>query len=334
MAKDKSMDPKIIDKVLTKTASTKEARLVAAWFATEEGGKYCSMRFDRESYMLDEGNLSEWTSLADIPSSRMRLRLMSNLRKQIFSFRWKVVAAALIPFFVLLGAFTFVSHKTGVFTTADYAKIFVPYGDQLQVVLQDGTQVQLNSGSTLRYPKSFGLFNRKVELDGEAYFYVAKDAGRPFYVVMDRMDVKVTGTKFNAKAYADENIISVALEEGSVSLIDCRNKVYPMKIGQSADYNKISGVCTLTSPENMSLYTAWRSKSLNFYRTPLGEILRVLERQYDVTFSTDSLALLDYRFSMSSSKVQISDILRDLEKVSKIRFESVGRDQFKVISQD
>ncbi|MCK9508539.1 MAG: DUF4974 domain-containing protein, partial [Pigmentiphaga sp.] len=85
---------------------------------------------------------------------------------------------------------------------------------------------------------------------------------------------------------------------------------------------------------DMSLYTAWRSKSLNFYRTPLGEILRVLERQYDVTFSTDSLALLDYRFSMSSSKVQISDILRDLEKVSKIRFEAIDQDQFKVISQD
>ena len=84
-------------------------------------------------------------------------------------------------FFLSVSLF-FLANRTGIFSEPEYADINVPYGEQIRVILQDGSIVHLNSDSRLRYPKQFGLFNRTVELWGEGYFNVAKDENRPFKV--------------------------------------------------------------------------------------------------------------------------------------------------------
>jgi len=313
------MDPKIIDNVLLKTASPDEARQVAKWFATDEGQEHFSQRYDRESYLLNEKIITEWSDHG-VPTDRMKIRFISQLKMRVRTFRFRVAAAVIIPFIFLAGAFTFVANRTGVFSSEEMAEVTVPYGEQVQVVLQDGTIVQLNSGSHLQYPKSFGLFSRKVKLSGEGYFSVAKELGRPFIVNLNEIKVEVTGTHFNVKAYSDDDRIRVALEEGSVNIADTRNNTYPLKIGQSAEYDKDSGICIVSKISDMTLHTAWRTKSLNFYRTPLRDIIKTLERQYEVQFSVKDSDLLDYRFSISTSKINIDEIVTDLQKVSRIKF--------------
>ncbi len=325
------MDPKIIDKVLSKTASPDEARQVAAWFATDEGQAYFSQRYNRESYLLNEKIITEWSD-HEIPTEKMKVRFISQLKMRIRTFRFRVAAAVIIPFIFLAGAFTFVANRTGVFSSEEMAEVTVPYGEQVQVVLQDGTIVQLNSGSHLEYPKSFGLFSRNVKLTGEGYFSVAKEIGRPFIVNLNEINVKVTGTKFNAKVYPTDNKITVSLEEGSVNIADKKNNVYSLKVGESADYDKGSGICTVNKVEGMTLHTAWRTKSLNFYRTPLKDILKTLERQYEVQFIVSDSSLLNCKFSISTSRVNASEILMDLEKVSKIRFASKDTNNYQVSS--
>lgn len=313
------MDPKIIDNVLSKTATTNEARQVAAWFATADGQMYFSQRYDRESYLLTEKILEEWLD-HEIPTTRMKVRFFSQLRMKIRTFRFRVAAAVIIPFMLLAGAFTFVANRSGIFSTAEMAEFVVPFGEQLNVVLQDGTQVQLNSGSRLQYPKTFGFFSRKVKLTGEAFFSVAKEITRPFEVDLTAIKVKVTGTQFNVKAYSDDKKIRVALEEGSVNIADNQNARYPLKVGQNAEYDKQTGICTVETASDIKVFTAWRTKSLNFYRTPLKEIIKTMERQYEVKFAVRDSALLNYRFSISTSKININEVLNDLEKVSKVRF--------------
>jgi len=325
------MDPIIIDRVLSKTSTTEEARHVAAWFSTDEGQAYFSQRYDRESFLLNEKTMEEWLD-HEIPTVKMKNRFMSQLNMRIKTFRFRVAAAVIIPFLLLAGAFTFVANRSGVFAGDEMAEVIVPYGEQLQVVLQEGTTVQLNSGSRLQYPKSFGLFTRKVKLIGEGYFSVAKETGRPFVVNLNEISVKVTGTKFNVKAYPDDRRISVALEEGSVNIADKGFHVYPLKVGQNADYDRNSGICIISAAEDMSLHTAWRTKSLNFYRTPLKDILKTLERQYEVQFAVDDSTLLNYKFSISTSKVNAGEILMDLEKVSKIRFKLKDINKYEVSS--
>jgi transmembrane sensor len=313
------MDPKIIDSVLAKTATPEQARQVAAWFATEEGQAYFAQRYDRESYLLNEKILEEWLE-NEIPSKRMKVRFLSQLSVRVRTFRFRVAAAVIVPFLLLAGAFAFLANRTGVFSDEQLAEFVVPYGEQLNVVLQDGTQVQLNSGSRLQYPKTFGLFSRKVKLTGEGYFAVAKESTRSFEVDLKDIKVKVTGTHFNAKAYPNDKTIRVALEEGSVNIADRTDKIYPMKVGESAEYDRTTGVCKITEAPDMTLHTAWRTKSLNFYRTPLRDIIKTLERQYEVQFDVYDSALLNYRFSISTSKINLDEVLSDLEKVSKVRF--------------
>ncbi len=313
------MDSKIIDKVLLKKASVEEARQVARWFSTKEGQEYFSQRFDRESYLINEKIITEWLD-HEIPSNKMQKRFLVQLKIRVRTFRFKFAAAILIPFLFLLGSFTYVSVRTGVFESVEMAEIVVPYGEQMNVILQDGTMVQLNSGSQLQYPKTFGILKRKVKLSGEGYFSVAKEKLRPFEVDLNEIKVRVTGTHFNVSAYSEDKKIRVSLEEGSVNITDKVNNYYPLKVGQSAEYNKESGEYKISNVNDINLYTAWRTKSLNFYRTPLKEIIKTLERQYEVKFEVQDSSLLEYRFSISTSKININEIVNDLEKVSKIKF--------------
>jgi ferric-dicitrate binding protein FerR (iron transport regulator) len=323
------MDPKIIDSVLAKNATPEQARQVVAWFATEEGQAYFSQRYDRESYLLNEKILEEWLE-NEIPSKRMKVRFLSQLNLRVRTFRFRVAAAVIVPFLLLAGAFAFLADRTGVFSDEQLAEFVVPYGEQLNVVLQDGTQVQLNSGSRLQYPKTFGLFSRKVKLTGEGYFAVAKESTRPFEVDLKDIKVKVTGTHFNAKAYPNDKTIRVALEEGSVNIADRTDKTFPMKVGESAEYDRTTGVCKITQAPDMTLHTAWRTKSLNFYRTPLKEIIKTLERQYEVQFDVNDSALLNYRFSISTSKINLDEVLSDLEKVSKVSFKQNDEGKYRI----
>ena len=312
------IDDAIIDKVLNNKASAEDAKAVSEWLATEEGHDYLSKRIDREVSSLTENEVEDWVPHV-IPEEKMQQRFLQQitLRRRVNSYRrW------------------WAADKVGLFSETEYAELVVPCGEQMRVVLQDGTIVQLNSDTRLKYPKKFGIFNRTVELWGEGYFEVAKEKNRPFVVDLGDINVKVTGTKFNVKAYTAESNLWVTLDEGGVLLKDVRGKEYPLLPGESAEYNRRSGACQISRPENMEQISSWRSKGLNFYLTPLKEIVKVLERQYDVHFIIPDSALLDNRFTLSTNKVNVIDVLNDLEAVSHISFDETEEGVFRITEKE
>lgn len=326
------IDYEKIDRVLNNQASSKEAKEVLDWFETEQGQRYLSERITEDS-MSDRQVTKEWLK-HPVPTQKMRARFLTSIGRKPMYMRWQWVAAVIIPFLMVVGSAIYVGNRSGIFSPTEYAEFSVPCGEQLQIAMQDGSIIQLNSDSRLRYPKKFGLFDRRVELMGEAYFIVAKDHRRPFIVDLGGLEVKVTGTQFNVKAYSSESIIRVTLSEGGVLLKDARHKEYALVPGESAEYNRKSGVCDISQPDNIFTIMAWRSNSLNFYRIPLSEIIKTLARQYDVRFIIEDSLLLDNRFTISTSKVQIKDILNDLEFVSHIRFSDKGNNTFMITSAE
>lgn len=315
------IDRNTIKKVLDDKATPEEARQVAEWFASDEGNESLSIYMAEEMKNLTEEEALSWLD-HDVPERRMETRFLNGIkqakRKRLLRRLW--IAAVLIPF-LCLGTFTaFLAERAGVFSEPEYLEVYVPYGKQMQVMLQDGTMVTLNSGTRLKYPKKFGLFSRTVRLEGEGYFNVAKMKTAPFVVDLKGVNVKVTGTKFNVKSYADDNKVWVALEEGSVRLENDQKLAYTLIPGDRVEYDRLSGKCRVERIESIQESTAWRNNSLNFYLTPLSEILKVLERQYDARFEVRDSALLDSRFTLSTSKVNVDDVLKDLETVSRIDF--------------
>lgn len=295
------IDKAIIDKVLDNTASPEEAKLIANWFTTDEGQAYLSQRIADESISMGETEIDNWTD-GNIPTERMRERFLKEVKAPVRQWKiWKI-AAVIIPFLLLTSALTFIANRTGILSKTQYAEIVVPCGERMQVILQDGTTVELNSATKLRYPKRFGLFSRKVELSGEAYFNVAKESQRPFTVQTNHLNIEVTGTQFNVKAYPDDNRIFVSLDEGGVLLKDAVNNQYPLVPGEIAIYDWQSGKCGISRLDDPDNIKSWRTNSLNFYRIPLRDIIKVMERQYDTRFIVNDSTLLDSKYTLSTSK--------------------------------
>lgn len=168
-----------------------------------------------------------------------------------------------------------------------YNTIRIPYGKKFEVQLSDGTLVHLNAGTTLRYPVQFVKNqNRQVYLLGEAYFEVEKDKEHPFDVNTQNVNVEVLGTKFNVDTYSENTNTDVVLVEGKVSLYKDQktkeNQVF-LKPGEKGSNEK--GQFAITKEQvNTEYYTAWVKGSLVFKNASFEDIIKKLERRYNVTF--------------------------------------------------
>lgn len=211
-----------------------------------------------------------------------------------------------------------------------YNTIETPKGGQFQLILSDGTKVWLNAASSLRYPSTFGRGNRKVELVGEAYFEVAKNAAKPFLVSSNKQVVEVLGTHFNVNAYTNEPVVSTTLLEGSVKVISPFTNTYKIiKPGQqslihSDDINKTGIKVKNIDPDEA---VAWKNGYFMFEKEGLASILRKVSRWYDVEIENPQGEKLDkLLFSGTLSKYSdVSKVLRKLELTESVHFKIVGR---------
>ncbi len=159
--------------------------------------------------------------------------------------------------------------------------ISTPRGGQYEVTLPDGTKVWLNAASTLKYPSSFAKNERKVELQGEAYFEVAKDKNRPFRVATKQQTVEVLGTHFNISAYNDETQVKTTLLEGAVNVSSGTNSL-KLKPGQQALLNLADAKLRLNPNVDVDKEMAWKNDLFAFDNDDLKTIMRQISRWYDL----------------------------------------------------
>lgn len=205
-----------------------------------------------------------------------------------------------------------------------YNTLTTPRGGEYQVVLPDGTKVWLNAASSLTYPTQFTGNERRVKLNGEAYFEVAKNKEKPFYVSMsDGAQVKVLGTHFNISAYGDDEAVTTTLLEGSVQLSK-NNSVSLLKPGQQAVVNHSSDDIAV-SDANIEDAMAWKNGLFIFNNDNISGIMKKISRWYDVDvyYSAD---LNDQQFGGSYHRSKnIGDLLQYLQMIGKIQFKMQGR---------
>lgn len=161
-----------------------------------------------------------------------------------------------------------------------YNTIATPRGGQYQVMLSDGTRVWLNAASSLRYPASFKGDERVVELKGEGYFEVARNAAKPFIVKTNDMSIRVLGTHFNVLAYDDE-INSTTLLEGSIQVLG-NNTSTIVKPGQQVQLNKADNSLKTVNDADLDEAVAWKNGYFQFCDANLPAIMRQISRWYDI----------------------------------------------------
>jgi len=198
-----------------------------------------------------------------------------------------------------------------------YEQISTPAGQRVCVTLHDGTVVWLNAHSTLRYPNRFDKRIRKVELDGEAFFEVKHDVGKPFIVSTDKASIRVTGTKFNVFAYRESSDFSASLVEGSVSVFTAGQSVRlcPHEIA------RLVGKRFVKSQYTNSDFLLWKEGIYSFDDVPFNDIVKKLELYYDIRIEQNNRNLSGFRFSGKfRQRDGIVSVLKTMQKVHYFAF--------------
>lgn len=308
-----------IKNVLDNTSSKDDALEILNWFASSiEGQSHLSDLIDKDYYLIED-QIDDNLSITTEQSQRILSKIEKGIKRHISKRFFFKIAAALIPFILFLSLGFYLNNQVNVFGNATYSEIYVPKGETMHILFQDGSKAYLNSDTKLRYPDKFGIKNRKVFLQGEAYFKVAANKQRPFIVNTGNSDIVVLGTSFNVNAYENEKAVQVVLDEGEIVFKTPRNE-YDIVPSQMIEYDKSLGTITINNlkrPEEASL---WKSNIIHFANTPLSDVLRMLNRKYNVDFKINDDLALKYTYTLTTYKSKIEDIIAELEKIAPVRF--------------
>jgi ferric-dicitrate binding protein FerR (iron transport regulator) len=202
--------------------------------------------------------------------------------------------------------------------------ITTPRGGQYQVILEDGTKVQLNAASSIKFPEFFNGSNREIELDGEAYFEVAKDKAHPFIVKANGTQVQVFGTHFNINAYSDNPDITTTLLEGSVKMSKGTAAVMLLP-GQQGTVNQ-SGSSIKVSQADVEANMAWINGFFVFHDQSIINIMRQVSRWYDVDIQYQDAEVQENEFGGTISKYKdIKELLDNIKLTGSIHYKIEGR---------
>lgn len=285
--------------------------------------------------------LSEILSSEKGESEKLILQKRINVRSLVLQ---GISAAAIFCLAFFLGnIFTRHHNITGTqpsLTSITYSEIKAPLGARSEVRLNDGTEVMLNAGSSIRYSSDYNLQNRDLVLEGEAYFKVAKNINLPLIVNAGNINIKATGTEFNVKAYTGEGIIETTLIKGEVEISQKGNKdkerILILEPNQKAIFAYQSDQVTLErikeieplavrpariitdklliSPKtDVEQATAWTKNKLIIRSENLESLCAKLQRKYDVTFVFKDETIKKCRFSgvlLDETFQQVMDVIK------------------------
>lgn len=210
-----------------------------------------------------------------------------------------------------------------------YNTLSTAKGQVYSTQLSDGSRVWLNSESSIRYPVAFLGKERPVEIEGEAYFEVARNKAMPFKVFVNGIQVEVTGTSFSIFAYRDEQMIKTTLLEGGVRInptpsTSGSKKLVILKPGQQAQIKTDKSI-TVVDDFDMEEVMAWRNGMFVFNSSDIKEIMKQIERWYDVEVRyVDDVKGLTFTGQISRYS-DVSQVLEMLEMMHKVHFKIDGK---------
>jgi ferric-dicitrate binding protein FerR (iron transport regulator) len=288
--------------------------------------------FELKNYLLEELEQTEATTESQQRYDELferwwknrKLEILVKKRKNYLTIRLTQLAAVL-AIGLFLGYYLNSLEKS---TSPVYYTAVAPKGSVSEMVLPDGSQIFLNSGSKIKYTIDGTSNKREVFLTGEAWFHVAKLKEKPFLVHTSYYDVQVTGTKFNVKTYPDEKKVVTTLEEGSVNIESSKNmkleKDIRLKTGEQLVYDKESKRIEIKEV-NTRWFTSWKDNKLIFVNLSLKDLKILLERKYGVEIEITDIDILDYHYDGTLKNETILEVLEILKNTLPIQYQIVGQ---------
>lgn len=200
----------------------------------------------------------------------------------------------------------------------------VPRGGQYTITLSDGTKVWLNAASSITYPNVFTGAERKVEISGEAYLEIAKNAQQPFRVKANGTEIQVLGTSFNVNAYSDENAVRATLVDGSIKVINGATSQAKLLVpGQQAEVSANNESVKVETVDTDQVL-AWKNGLFSFNNADIKTVMRQLSRWYDINIVYENGIPSQRFYGDMNRNLSLSQVLKGLE-VTKVNFRLEGR---------
>lgn len=328
MKKNQSIE-KLIARACSHELSREEQKVLQEWIEASSENK---KEFESWLALWKKSENLVVSGKIDVESSlrKIKKRIASGrTHKQWIIYLRQAAAVLLLAFtFSFLYTYFFPNRPEKSPVHSLYQEVTVAYGTQTQMLLADGTRVWLNSGSTLSFPDSFNeMKEREVVLNGEGYFEVTRDDGKPFIVNTSLLDVKVHGTSFNITAYDDYPSMSVALFEGKVSLMKEQQgeqkELMELKPHDVVEYNVKDNKLYHSQVTNMFKYNAWKNRYMVFMGDPIEQVARRLEKWFKVEMIIEDEGLRDYQFTATFIDESLEQILYLLSLSSPMEYKII-----------
>ena len=320
-----------IERYIRGSSDLDEKKYVESIFLNGEKNLYFRNRLykDWESFLDDNSRLSEDDLNQVLERIHYILWKNETLKKnrpgqRILRFYKNAAAGLLIPLMIAASlVFNYLPSKKGTLTGQNISSaIYAPIGSRVSFTLPDGTVGMLNSGSRLTYSLPF-KDDRHVKLEGEAWFEVTRDEKHPFNINAGNSNVIVLGTKFNISAYPAEDYIEVVLRDGKVELKNNENSETNLILPSERLISRNGNVTkTMVDPEK---YIAWTQGKLVFRGDPMNEVVRRLERWYNVSITIADKELEKYSFRATFQDDALDEVLRCLALTSPIGYKKTVR---------
>ncbi|MBD8390470.1 FecR family protein [Dysgonomonas sp. BGC7] len=245
--------------------------------------------------------------------------LYKTTKKSENRFRWIYIAVS-VAASVILCVFAFhagINHEAAI-SESEEVIFRVNNGQKAEVDLPDGTKVFLNSSSSLTYNKNYNKVDRKVKLEGEAYFKIAHNKQKPFVVQSKDLKVEALGTTFNVRSYDSDSMVAVVLVEGKVKVSNLSNELL-LDPNERLHYDLVTSKMhkDIISPNSSSLL--WLNNELDFYGEELHNICMMLHRMYDVNFIFSKEILKKEQFTGLIKNSSLENVLEVLSTTSRHR---------------
>lgn len=357
---EEPIDEKILIRVITGECSVEERRKVEKWAEENPEGKK-ELSELRQAWKLsgdvkfEENEDEVWKKISQRISGphNFKLHRLDNFQERRtreaggdsyatstdkkYSKVWfsRIAAAC---FLILSVTYLLYNYGIGVKenVSPNMKEIVSDRGEHTHLTLDDGTSVVLNASSAIRFPESFNAESREVELEGEAFFSVARKESKPFVVHTNEATVQVLGTKFNVNAYADSYKSEVVVEEGRVAVRATKPKNSNADstingdgtstnevILERGEHTLVASGSTPTAPKSVTLnhHLGWINGDLIFEGTPLNVVLNRLGLYYDRDFEVADSSLLERKLTASFRKESFSKVLDVLSIALDLEYE-------------
>lgn len=214
----------------------------------------------------------------------------------------------------------YTQNEEVVFVANEMNTLYTPAGQRACLVLQDGTEVWLNAKSKLVYPAQFTGKERRVKVEGEAFFNVAKDSVKPFIVSAMDVDMKVLGTQFNVFCYPEAGYVETSLLEGSVRVFFSGKEKEGILLKPDQQVTAANGKMVV-KPIKLNDHFLWRDGVYAFENEPLIDILKKLELYYDVKIVVEDTTMFNETYTGKfRQRDSLDDIFKILQQIRSFKF--------------